>query len=81
MGIKLPKQTVQIFNCAFLPGAIWVGKIDFTMESFFNLKSVVELFTPVAGNGLDQSREKAASAATIAFSIASAFRPGVFTAM
>ena len=81
MGIKLPKQTVQIFNCAFLPGAIWVGKIDFTMESFFNLKSVVELCTPVAGNGLDQSRGKAASAATIAFSIVSAFRPGVFTAM
>ena len=28
------------------------------MESFFNLKSVVELRTPVAGNGLDQSRGK-----------------------
>ena len=28
------------------------------MESFFNLKSVVELCTPVAGNGLDQSRGK-----------------------
>ena len=81
MGIKLPKQTVQIFNCAFLPGAIRVGKIDFTMESLFNLKPVVELCTPVAGNGLDQSREKADRAATLAFSSASAFRPGIFTAM
>ena len=58
MGIKLPKQTVQIFNCAFLPGAIWVGKIDFTMESLFNLKPVGELRTPVAGNGLDQLRRE-----------------------
>ena len=58
MGIKLPKQTVQIFNCAFLPGAIRVGKIDFTMESLFNLKPVVELCTPVAGNGLDQLRRE-----------------------
>ena len=81
MGIKLPKQTVQIFNCAFLPGAIRVGKVDFTIESLFNLKPVGKLRTPVAGNGLDQSRGKAASAATIAFSIVSAFRPGVFTAM
>ena len=81
MGIKLPKQTVQIFNCAFLPGAIRVGKIDFTMESFFNLKPVGELRTPVAGNGLDQLRGKADRAATIAVSIVSAFRPGIFTAM
>ena len=81
MGIKLPKQTVQIFNCAFLPGAIRVGKIDFTMQPFFHTAPVGELRTPVAGNGLDQSREKADRAATIAFSIASAFRPGVFTAM
>ena len=57
-GIKLSKQTVQIFNCAFLPGAIRVGKIDFTMESFFNLKPVGELRTPVAGNGLDQLRRE-----------------------
>lgn len=58
MGIKLPKQTVQIFNCAFSPSAIWVGKIDFTMESLFNLKPVGELRTPVAGNGLDQLRRE-----------------------
>ena len=81
MGIKLPKQTVQILVCTFLPGAIRVGKVDFTIESLFNLKPVGKLRTPVAGNGLDQSRGKAASAATIAFSIVSAFRPGVFTAM
>ena len=81
MGIKLPKQTVQIFNCAFLPGAIRVGKVDLAMQLFFHMAPVGELRTPVAGNGLDQSREKAASAATIAFSIASAFQPGIFTAM
>ena len=82
LGDKTPEtDTVQIFNCAFLPGAIRVGKIDFTMESLFNLKPVGKLRTPVAGNGLDQSRGKAASAATIAFSIVSAFRPGIFTAM
>ena len=81
MGIKLPKQTVQIFNCAFLPGAIRVGKVDLAMQPFFHTVPVGELRTPVAGNGLDQSREKADSAATIAFSIVSAFRPGIFTAM
>ena len=85
MGIKLPKQTVQIFNCAFLPGATRVGKIDFTMESLFNLKPVGELRTPSTSNGLDQLRGKADRAATIAFSIAfpmvSTFRPGIFTAM
>ena len=81
MGIKLPKQTVQILVCAFLPGAIRVGKVDFTIESLFNLKPVGKLRTPSTSNGLDQSRGKAASAATIAFSIVSAFRPGVFTAM
>ncbi len=57
-GIKLPKQTVQIFNVAFLPGAIRVGKIDFTIESLFNLKPVGELRTPVAGNRLDQLRRE-----------------------
>ncbi len=58
LGIKLPKQTVQIFNCAFSPGAIWVGKIDFTMESLFNLKPVGKLRTPSTSNGLDQLRGK-----------------------
>ena len=81
MGIKLPKQTVQIFNCAFLPGAIRVGKVDLAMQPFFHTAPVGKLRTPVAGNGLDQSRGKADSAATIAVSIVSAFRPGIFTAM
>ena len=57
-GIKLPKQTVQIFNCAFLPGAIRVGKVDLAMQPFFHTAPVGELRTPVAGNGLDQSRGK-----------------------
>ena len=58
LGIKLPKQTVQIFNCAFLPGAIRAGKIDFTMELFFNLKPVGELRTPVTSNDFDQLKRK-----------------------
>ena len=59
LGDKTPEtDTVQIFNCAFLPGAIRVGKIDFTMESLFNLKPVGELRTPSTSNGLDQLRGK-----------------------
>ena len=85
MGIKLPKQTVQIFNCAFLPGAIRVGKVDLAMQPFFHTAPVGKLRTPSTSNGLDQLRGKADRAATIAFSIAfpmvSTFRPGIFTAM
>ena len=77
----LEADTVQILVCAFLPGAIRVGKVDLAMQPFFHTAPVGELRTPVAGNGLDQSREKADRAATIAFSIASAFRPGIFTAI
>ena len=58
MGIKLPKQTVQIFNCAFLPGAIRVGKVDLAMQPFFHTAPVGKLRTPVAGNGLDQLRRE-----------------------
>ena len=58
MGIKLPKQTVQIFNCAFLPGAIRVGKVDLAMQPFFHTAPVGEPRTPVAGNGLDQLRRE-----------------------
>ena len=82
LGDKTPEtDTVQIFNCAFLPGAIRVGKVDLAMQPFFHTAPVGELRTPVAGNGLDQLRGKADRAATIAVSIVSAFRPGIFTAM
>ena len=49
-GIKLPKQTVQIFNVAFLPGAIRVGKVDLAMQPFFHTAPVGE---PVSYTHLD----------------------------
>ena len=55
-GIKLPKQTVQIFNVAFLPGAIRVGKVDLAMQPFFHTAPVGKPRTPVAGNGLAECR-------------------------
>ena len=57
--IKLPEQAVQILVCTFLPGTIWVGKIDLAMQSFFNAAPVGKLRAPVAGNSLDQLRRKA----------------------
>ena len=55
---KLPEQAVQILVCTFLPGTIWVGKIDLAMQSFFNAAPVGKLRAPVAGNGLDQLRRE-----------------------
>ncbi len=48
LGIKLPEQAVQILVCTFLPGTIWVGKIDLAMQSFFNAAPVGKLRAPVA---------------------------------
>ena len=58
MGIKLPKQTVQILVCTFLPGAIRVGKVDLAMQPFFHTAPVGKLRTPSTSNGLDQLRRE-----------------------
>ena len=57
-GIKLPKQTVQILVCTFLPGAIRVSKVDLAMQPFFHTAPVGKLRTPSTSNGLDQLRGK-----------------------
>ena len=81
LGIKLPEQTIQVLVCAFLPGAIWVGKKDFAMQpssiwcQLANSvpRSQVMVLTSCGG--------KADSVATMAFSMVSARRSGIFTAM
>ena len=35
LGIKLPKQAIQILVCPLLPGTIGIGKIDVTMQPFY----------------------------------------------
>lgn len=57
-GIKLPKQAVQVFICALLPGTVGVGKIDFAMQSFFNVVPVGKLCTSVASNGLTEEETR-----------------------
>ena len=52
--IELPEQAVEILVCAFLPGAIGVGKIDLAVQPFLNSAPVGKFSSTVAGDRLDQ---------------------------
>ena len=71
--IKRSKQAVCIFIRALLPRTVWIGKIHFAAKPLLDLAPVRKFRSPVAGNR--------ASAETIAFSIVSALRSGILTAM
>ncbi len=68
LGIKLPKQAVQIFICTFLPSTIWIGKMHVTLQPFLDLAPVCKFCSPVTGNTFAQLRGKVDNAKTMAFS-------------